>query len=238
MEMDCIDEHFAILKKRFNDKKIREAAERRANLDYESIRIGEKRGSGKVRFLLAQMHQNYYFGYFETVCTIAGIILEQGLVYRLSNWITEGGPLLFKRKKRNNIWIQNREELLELDLIDLMKLAEQEKILEDKRLIMYSHQVRWIRNMVVHDRMPEFKVKDKNSLEMNVIKSRKKPVKYAKIKMRSGELKNITRKRGEITAYFCISRVREILRILLMEKSIIKKQKGDINEDGSYLFHW
>lgn len=236
--MDCIDKHFVILKKRFNDKRLKEAAQRRAGLAYESIKIGDKRGSGKVKFLLAQMHQNYYFGYFETACTLAGIILEQGLVFRISNWISERGPILFKRKKNSSIWIQNREQLLELDLIGLLLLAEQEKILDDKRLILYSHQIRWIRNMVVHDRMPFFKDTGKKNLEMKVLKSRKKPVKYATIKLDAKEVENIIKKRGEITAYFCISRVRDVLKTLLRESNAQKLEKEENYENGSYLFRW
>ncbi|MCD6121894.1 MAG: hypothetical protein J7K04_08655 [Spirochaetales bacterium] len=236
--MNCIDEHFIILRKRFNDRRLKEAAERRAGLAYESIKIGDKRGSGRVKFLLAQMHQNYYFGYFETACTLAGIILEQGLVFRISNWISERGPILFKRKKENSIWIQNREQLLELDLIGLLFLAEKEKILDDRRLILVSHQIRWIRNMVVHDRMPYFRDTGKKNLEMKVLKSRKKPVKYATIKLDAEEVRNIKKPGGEITAYFCISRVREVLKVLLGQNNKKKLEKEKNHENGSYLFRW
>ncbi len=125
-----------------------------------------------------------------------------------------------------------------LDLIGLLLLAEQENILNDKRLILYAHQIRWIRNMVVHDRMPFFQDTGKKNLEMKVLKSRKKPVKYAKIKLNAEEVEDIKKSKGEITAYFCISRVREVLKNLLRENKTEKLKKEENYEDSSYLFRW
>ncbi len=236
IRMDCPDKHFLTLKKRFNDKKLTEAAVRRAHLAYKPIRIGYGNGSGKVRFLLAQLHQNYYFGYFETACTMAGVLLEQGLVLRLSTFIADRGPVLYK-KKGESIWIQNREDLLSLDLIDLMQIVYENKLLKDERLMHQAHQIRWIRNMVVHDRMPQFKTEKNGYLEMQVIKSRKRPMKYAIVKLKREEVENLAGKRGEITAYFCISRVRSILEQLLDDTAAIK-ETGEENEDSGYLFRW
>ena len=92
--------------------------------------------------------------------------------------------------------------------------------------------------MVVHDRMPFFKDTGKKNLEMKVLKSRKKPVKYGTIKIDAKEVENIIKPRGEITAYFCISRVREVLKTLLRETNVQKLEKEENNENGSYLFRW
>ncbi len=230
--------HFTTLKKRYNDSRIREAALRRAHLAYKTIKFGDEYKSGKVRFLLAQMHQNYYFGFFETACTMAGILLEQGLVLRLYNYLIKQGPIPYK-KKGKVIWVQNREDLLSLDLVDLLQIVYEEGILKSERLILYSHQIRWIRNMVVHDRIPQFKRGNNGMLEMQVIKSRRKPIKYATIKIKEDELRGLTGKRGEATAYFCISRVRNVLKELLIDTSKKSIENGDWeNENGSYLFQW
>jgi hypothetical protein len=72
IEKDVAGAHFQTLKSRFSEKRLLEAAHRREHLRYRSLRIGDGPGSGKVKFLLAQMHQNYYFGFFETVCAPEG----------------------------------------------------------------------------------------------------------------------------------------------------------------------
>ena len=92
--------------------------------------------------------------------------------------------------------------------------------------------------MVVHDRMPFFQDTGKKNLEMKVLKSRKKPVKYAKIKLNAEEVEDIKKSKGEITAYFCISRVREVLKNLLRENKTEKLKKEENYEDSSYLFRW
>ncbi len=236
--MESKDAHFTTLKKRYNDERIREAALRRAHLAYKTIKFGDNYKSGKVRFLLAQMHQNYYFGFFETACTMAGILLEQGLVLRLYNYLRKYGPIPY-RKKGKIVWIQNREDLLSLDLVDLLQIVYEEQILKNEKLILYSHQIRWIRNMVVHDRIPQFRKRENGVLEMRVIKSRRKPVKYATIKINEEEIKGLTGKRGEATAYFCISRVRNVLEELLIDDSKKSIGIGDLeNENSSYLFQW
>ncbi len=234
--MESKEKHFNTLRKRYNDKRLEEAALRRAHLSYKTIKFDNRYRSGKVRFLLAQMHQNYYFGFFETACTMAGILLEQGLVLRLYNYLLRQGPIPYKKKDKT-IWIQNREELLSLDLVDLLQIIYEEGIIKSDRLMLYSHQIRWIRNMVVHDRIPEFKEGKNGIMEMRVIKSRRKPVKYAKIKMSRDEIKGLTGKRGEATAYFCISRVRNVLEELLFDPKTKSIEIGEAeNENGSYLF--
>ena len=219
--------HFETLRKRYDDKRIEEAAHRRAHLGYQKLNIGDTAGSGRVRYLLAQMHQNYYFGYFETVCALAGIILEQALVHRLKRWIREIGPVSYTQGKRQR-WIQTAGELLEFNLSDLVSIAREQGVLKGQSSTRLCHQLRWIRNMAVHERIPVFADKSEGRLEMRVVRSRKNPGSHAKIVLDKREVADLAGKRGELTAYFCVTRLREILRSLLLDGT----EKKEENDEG------
>ena len=47
MQPTCIDEHLATLKRRYGGRLLREAAARRAHLDYRSISMGDGRGTAR-----------------------------------------------------------------------------------------------------------------------------------------------------------------------------------------------
>jgi len=232
-----IEKHLATLKRRYGEERLREAARRRAHLDYQRIAVGDNPGSGRVKFLLAQMHQAYYFGFSESACILSGTLLEQGLIYRLGTSIDRRGPLLFARNGAKK-WLQRRHDLLELELVDMLDLAHEEGVIADGRTLLRAHEIRWIRNMVVHEKIPLFRARDERFLEMTVTKSRKGRVRYAKILLERAEVEGLGGSRGpagaaEITAYFCVSRARMILRNLFAEKEAKAADEGS----GS-LFLW
>lgn len=233
---ESIEKHLGTLRQRYGEKKLREAAERRAHLDYQRIRMGDAPGSGKVKFLLAQMHQNYYFGFYETACILSGVLLEQGLICCLEKVLDHRGPLLFRRGAGKR-WLQNRGDLLDLELVDMLELARAERIIRDGRTLLLAHEIRWVRNMVVHDRMPVFSAGDGKRLEMRVIKSRKTPVRHAVVAMEAGETEGLSSgDKGEITAYFCISRIRKVLKSLFA--SVMETEGKAKHESGGSLFQW
>jgi hypothetical protein len=234
MDKDVAGAHYRTLKNRFSEKRLLEAAHRREHLQYRSLRIGDAPGSGKVKFLLAQMHQNYYFGSFETVCALGGIILEQALMYRLRRAVRERGPLAMEENGRR-VWIQSPEDLFEHGVSSLLKLGHDEGLIKGKRLMQRAHELRWIRNMVVHEAMPFFVERDGGELEMRVIRSRSRPASHAMIRMKKQEVAGLSGKRGEITAYYCVSRLREILQSLLREE---RPRNGVTDESSGSLFHW
>lgn len=233
-EKDVAGAHYRTLKNRFSDKRLLEAAHRREHLRYRSLRIGDAPGSGKVRFLLAQMHQNYYFGFFETVCALGGIILEQALMYRLRRAVSVRGPLAMEDNGRR-MWIQSAGDLFDHNVSALLKLAHDEGLIKGKRVMQCAHELRWIRNMVVHEAMPFFVERQGGVLEMRVIRSRSKPASYAMIRMKGQEVEGLSRKRGEITAYYCVSRLREILQSLLRED---RPENEVTDESSGSLFQW
>jgi hypothetical protein len=234
IERDVAGAHFQTLKNRFSEKRLLEAAHRREHLRYRSLRIGDAPGSGKVRFLLAQMHQNYYFGFFETVCALGGIILEQAVIYRLKRAVRDRGPLALTQDGKR-IWLQGPEDLFEHSVSTLLSLAFDEGLIKGRRVMQYAHHLRWIRNMVVHEAMPFFVEREGGDLEMRVIRSRSKPVSYAMIRMKGEEVAGLSGKRGEMTAYYCVSRLREILQSLLRED---KPESGVADDSSGSLFRW
>jgi hypothetical protein len=213
MRPPCIDEHLATLKRRYNGRLLRDAAVRRAHLDYRSIRMGDGKGSGRVRFLVAQMHQAYYFGWTESACILAGTVLEQALILRLERRMEERGPLVSTRYGERR-WLASRHDLLDLELVEMLDLSRSEGILREGRHLLAAHEIRWIRNMVVHDRVPVFRAADGGGLAMTVAKSRKGTLKYATIRLDTAEVEGLAGPPAELTGYFCVSRVRRILEAL------------------------
>jgi hypothetical protein len=217
-----------------------------------------------VKFLLAQMHQTYYFGFSESACILAGTVLEQALIQRLVACMARKGPLAFAKGGERR-WLQSKGDLLELELVDMLDLARAESIIRDGRTLLLAHEIRWIRNMVVHDRIPVFRPKDAAMLEMTVAKSRKGRVHHAKISLPKDEVRalleaessepdpkgteagswlneqvesaasraHLGSSAAQLTAYFCVSRVRMILRTLFSEPP--SKGKTSNESGGSFL---
>jgi hypothetical protein len=236
---ESTEKHFVLLRQRYGEKRLREAALRRAHLNYQHIRVGDNPGSGRVKFLLAQMHQTYYFGFSESACILSGTLLEQGLICRLGDWLDRRGAVQFTRQGEKR-WLQTRHDLLELELVDLLDLARGEGIITDGRTLLLAHEIRWIRNMVVHEKIPVFRERDARYLEMTVTKSRRGRVRYARISLEKAEVADLAGETrpaaaGELTAYFCVSRTRMILRQLFNQPDTEAKKD---DESGGSLFLW
>jgi hypothetical protein len=239
MQEECTgnpESHFAILQGRYGEKRLREAAVRRAHLNYKRIAIGGNPGSGRVKFLMAQMHQTYYFGFSESACILSGTLLEQGLIHRLGACLDLRGPFAFTHGRETR-WLQTRHDLLELELVDMLDLARAEGVITDGRTLLLAHEIRWIRNMVVHEKIPVFHERDETTLVMSVAKSRRGRIRYARILMPKAEVAALTAGRraasGELTAYFCVSRTRMVLRHLFNQPDTEAKKH---DESGGSLF--
>ena len=187
-----------------------------------------------MKFLLAQMHQNYYFGFSESACILAGTLLEQGLIYLLEGILEKRGPLC-ARKNGEKRWLQSRHDLLDMEMVEMLELARSEGIIREGKVLLLAHEIRWIRNMVVHDKIPLFKSVDDRFYQMSVAKSRRGRVKYAKIQLEKTEVAGLGNTRPELTAYFCVSRTRMILRSLFGAKTTEAETKNESSRD---LFLW
>jgi hypothetical protein len=178
------------------------------------------------------MHQNYYFGFSESACILSGTLLEQGLIFKLEGCLEVRGPLPFQKNGEKR-WLQTRHDLLDLELVDMLDLARAEGIIKEGKILLLAHEIRWIRNMVVHDKIPLFRSRDDQFLEMSVVKSRRGRVRYAKILLEKNEVRGLEGARAELTAYFCVSRTRMILRSLF---SGVKKEADGDNASSGDLF--
>jgi hypothetical protein len=238
MRGECTENHLATLRRRYGEKRLCQAAARREHLNYQRLAIGVSPGSGRVKSLLQQMHQTYYFGFAEGACILAGTLLEQGLIYRLGTALDERGPLPFSRGPERR-WLQTRHDLLELELVDMLELAREQGIITDGRTLLLAHEIRWIRNMVVHEKIPVFRALDQKNLEMMVTKSRRGRVRYARILLENAEVADLVDEKrpvsGELTAYFCVSRTRMILRHLFTQP---RTEAKNHDESGGSLFLW
>ena len=250
MDGQCTEKHFATLKRRYDDRRLREAAVRRAHLDYQRIAIGAASGSGRVKLLLAQMHQAYYFGFSESACILSGTVLEQALIHKLGSLQELRGPLSFNRNGRR-FWLATRHDLLDMELVDMLELAKIEGAIRSGRILLLAHEIRWIRNSVVHETIPLFRAADDRFFELTVAKSRKGRPRYATLRLERAEVSGLAgaaadaqqrpagRSRrippAELTAYFCVSRTRMILQNLFSEPDT-EGRKSD--ESGGSLLLW
>jgi hypothetical protein len=253
MDGECIETHLATLKRRYGEKRLREAAFRRAHLDYQRIAIGAGSGSGRVKFLLAQMHHAYYFGFAESACILSGTVLEQALIHRLGSMLERRGPLAFSRNGGRR-WLATRHDLLDLELVDMLELAKTEGAIRSGRVLLLAHEIRWIRNSVVHEAIPLFKPVGDRFFEMTVVKSRKGRPRYATLRLERAEVEELAeagppegpdtvRRSGRaqrtstavLTAYFCVSRTRMILQSLFDEP---ETEARTSDESGGSLLLW
>jgi hypothetical protein len=250
MDGQCTEKHLATLKRRYDDKRLREAAVRRAHLDYQRIAIGAASGSGRVKLLLAQMHQAYYFGFAESACILSGTVVEQALIHRLGALQELRGPLAFVKSGRRR-WLADQHDLLDLELVDMLELAKAEGAIRSGKVLLLAHEIRWIRNSVVHETIPLFRPVDERFLELTVAKSRKGRPRYATLRLERSEVSGLAgagaagasgaRRAGrrvlpaELTAYFCVSRTRMILHNLFTEPET-EGRKSD--ESGGSLLLW
>lgn len=253
MDGECTGKHLATLKRRYDERRLREAASRRAHLDYRRVAIGAATGSGRVKLLLAQMHHAYYFGFAESACILAGTVVEQALIHRLGALQDLRGPLAFMRGGRHT-WLSDRHDLLDLELVDMLELAKAEGVLRSGRVLLLAHEIRWIRNSVVHESIPLFHAADERFLELTVAKSRKGRPRYATVRLERVEVAGLPGSAAgaragrqvragsaprplaaQVTAYFCVSRTRMILANLFAGPD---KEGRKRDESGGSLLLW
>jgi hypothetical protein len=161
-------------------------------------------------------------------------VLEQALILRLERRMEERGPIVSTRDGAQR-WLASRHDLLDLELVEMLDLSRSEGILREGRHLLAAHEIRWIRNLVVHDRVPVFRAAADGGLEMTVAKSRKGTVKYATIRLDTAEVEGLGGAPAELTGYFCVSRVRTILEALFPAEPT---EATKHNESGGGLFLW
>jgi len=91
----------------------------------------------------------------------------------------------------------------------------------------------------VHEKIPVFRPHDETRLELIVTKSRRGRVRYGRILLDKAEIAALVDERHpgsrELTAYFCVSRTRIVLRHLFTHARTEAKKR---DESGGSLFLW
>ena len=220
--MDKTKETKLTLKERYNDEFLEKAELRRKALQYKKMHVGlinSDRMEHMIK-LLYQVHQNYYLGYFEASCTLAGSMFEQSLMILLEEKINEDGFVSikkFKDGKPYNEKITNIEDLAQCNIGVLISIVGFYKMLPNNEYNL-AKTLQNIRNCIVHDMLPKFSLIDgyyqaeiRINLNSNITKN---------IKISEEEVKNHTTGQSsiELWSYFLLTRTRKLIEYLFINR--------------------
>ena len=210
------------LKERYNEEFLEEAECRRKALQYKRMHVGQINTDRMAHMikLLYQVHQNYYLGYFEASCTLAGSMFEQSLMILLEEKINEDGFISVKKSKNGKPSyekITNVEDLAQCNIGILISIVGYYKMLP-KNEYNLAKTLQNIRNCIVHDMLPKFSLIDgyyqaemKINLSSNITKV---------IKISEAEIKNRTTGQSsiELWSYFLLTRTRSLIEFLFINR--------------------
>ena len=217
------------LKERYNEEFLEEAECRRKALQYKRMHVGQINTDRMAHMikLLYQVHQNYYLGYFEASCTLAGSMFEQSLMILLEEKINEDGFISVKKSKNGKPSyekITNVEDLAQCNIGILISIVGYYKMLPNNEYNL-AKTLQNIRNCIVHDMLPKFSLIDgyyqaemKINLSSNITKV---------IKISEAEIKNRTTGQSsiELWSYFLLTRTRSLIEFLFINR--VKKFPPD-----------
>mgnify|MGYP004523415231 FL=1 len=210
------------LKERYNEEFLEEAECRRKALQYKRMHVGQINTDRMAHMikLLYQVHQNYYLGYFEASCTLAGSMFEQSLMILLEEKINEDGFISVKKSKNGKPSyekITNIEDLAQCNIGILISIVGYYKMLPNNEYNL-AKTLQNIRNCIVHDMLPKFSLIDgyyqaemKINLSSNITKV---------IKISEAEIKNRTTGQSsiELWSYFLLTRTRSLIEFLFINR--------------------
>ena len=217
------------LKERYNDEFLEKAECRRKALQYKRMHVGQINTDRMAHMikLLYQVHQNYYLGYFEASCTLAGSMFEQSLMILLEEKINEDGFISVKKSKNGKPYfekITNVEDLAQCNIGILISIVGYYKMLPHNEYNL-AKTLQNIRNCIVHDMLPKFYLIDgyyqaemKINLSSNITKV---------VKISEEEIKNRTTGQSsiELWSYFLLTRTRSLIEFLFINR--VKKFPPD-----------
>ena len=217
------------LKERYSDEFLEKAECRRKALQYKRMHVGQINTDRMAHMikLLYQVHQNYYLGYFEASCTLAGSMFEQSLMILLEEKINEDGFISVKKSKNGKPYfekITNVEDLAQCNIGILISIVGYYKMLPHNEYNL-AKTLQNIRNCIVHDMLPKFYLIDgyyqaemKINLSSNITKV---------VKISEEEIKNRTTGQSsiELWSYFLLTRTRSLIEFLFINR--VKKFPPD-----------
>lgn len=217
------------LKERYNDEFLQKAELRRHALQYKRMHVGQING-GRLEHmlkLLYQVHQNYYLGYFEASCTLAGSMFEQSLIILLEEKIKEDGFISIKKSKDGKVYyekIENIEYLAQCNIGVLISIAAHYKMF-DKNKYDLAKTLQNIRNCIVHDMLPNFSLVNEHyqaEIKINLSSSIKKVITIPKKEV---ETHTAGQSSIELWSYFLLTRSRSLIEYLFINR--VKKFPPD-----------
>ncbi|MEI0485516.1 hypothetical protein R4K89_00505 [Brachyspira intermedia] len=217
------------LKERYNENFLEEAENRRKKLQYQRLHVGQinnPRLEHMVK-LLYQVHQNYYFGYFEASCTLAGSMFEQSLMILLEEKIQDEGYISvykFNNGKRYEEKITNVEDLAQCNIGFLISIVNNYKMFTKKEYDI-AKTLQCIRNCVVHDMLPQFRINGKfyeADLKINLSYNTTKIISIPEDEINTYTLGQSS---IELWSYYLLTRTRGLIDFLFKER--VKKFPPD-----------
>ena len=217
------------LKERYNEKFLENAELRRKALQYKRMHVGQINNDRLEHMLklLYQVHQNYYFGYFEASCTLVGSMFEQSLMILLEEKMKEDGFIYmykYNNGKRYEEKITNVEDLAQCNIGILISIINNYKMLPKEEYNL-AKTLQCVRNCIVHDMLPDFSIKGKYyeaELKINLSSNIKK-----NIQIPIDEIKTYTigQTSIELWSYFLLTRTRKLIEFLFKDR--VKKFPPD-----------
>ncbi len=213
-EKDQLEKSYSTLKSRYsNEKLLKSAALRRAHLNYNKISFGQKLNAKKkyLRLLLSQAHTAYYLGSFHACVAISGSLLEALLQMKIRKELIDNGEIdfyyYFQGKKKNSI--DALEDLDKITFNDMVNLSKQKKYFSKESFADLCN-IKEIRNQALHSRLAPF-IQTKDNYLLNIERNKKKIT----VTLDKSEVNELRDDGFQITAYYCISRMRNIFKELL-----------------------
>lgn len=217
------------LKERYNNSFLEAAENRRKKLQYQRLHVGQINNSRIEHMikLLYQVHQNYYFGYFEASCTLAGSMFEQSLMILLEEKMQEDGYISvyrFNNGKKIKEQITNVEDLAQFNIGFLISIVNNYKMLP-KNEYNTAKTIQCIRNCIVHDMLPEFRINDKYYEADLKISLNSNTTKIIIIPVDEINTYTLGKSSIELWSYYLLTRTRELIDFLFKER--VKKFPPD-----------
>jgi hypothetical protein len=191
---------------------LKAAALRRAHLNYNRISFGRLNGQKKyLRLLLSQAHTAYYIGSFHACIALCGCLLEALLQIKIKKELKEKGKIMFyfyfQGKKIEKI--ETKEDIEKLTFNDMINLAKNKRFLNREQYIHLCN-IKEIRNQALHEKLIPF-VESKNGFSLSLHKN----IRPIHIVLEREEVADLKDDGFQITAYYCLSRMRRIFRTLI-----------------------
>ncbi len=220
------DSSYNTLKQRWGDPELlRRAAQKRDHLNYRRLSFGEIDAEKRyVISLLPQAHNAYYLGYFEACIAMCGNLLEAFLAKFIADQV-QYKPLYCKLDKDRELRLETAEQVQNLSLNELLKVAKRKLSQSDYALL---HNVKELRNRSLHGRIPRFEYSPEESsyvctLHYGSSSSRE-------ISIPEADVSEIDDPPEQITAWYCLKYSRYILHCLLCRTKNRQQAPGKIGQ--------